>query len=249
VATQNVSDRLTNAVQLAFAELADGYGLAETGSVQTAAQAVISGRDPARGNRAFVDQLILGDTLGAGSPEADGWLTLITTGTAGMSFFDSVEVDELRHPVIVHQRRLVPDSEGPGRSRGAPSSLVEFGPRGTEIEAVYQSDGTIYPPQGARGGKAGGPAKNYVTRCDGEIEAADGWATVRLSSGDRVAGVSPGGGGYGAPTSRDPALVREDVIEGYVSRERALEVYGVVLNDGGDVDVVATRRRRSASGK
>ncbi|MEX2297611.1 MAG: hydantoinase B/oxoprolinase family protein [Dongiaceae bacterium] len=247
-ATQNVADRLTNAVHLAFAQLGDGYGMAEVGGVQTAAQAVISGRDRLRGNRAFVDQLILGDTLGAGGPKADGWLAMITTGTAGMSFYDSVEVDEIRHPILVQQRRLVPDSEGAGRFRGAPSSLVEFTPRGTELEVLYQSDGTVYPPQGACGGGSGAGARNFVTRKDGRVEKADGWATVVLAEGDAVTGISPGGGGYGSPLERDPALVGADVLAGYVTPERARAVYGVEIDAAGVVDKAATVRMRADLG-
>ena len=245
VATQNVADRLTNAVHLAFAQLGQGYGMAEVGGVQTAAQAVISGRDRSRGDRAFVDQLILGDTLGAGGPKADGWLAMITTGTAGMSFYDSVEVDEIRHPILVRQRRLVADSEGPGRFRGAPGSLVEFEPRGSALEVLYQSDGTVYPPQGACGGGPGGGARNYVTRKDGRVEPADGWAEVALAEGDAVTGISPGGGGYGSPFERDPALVAADVQAGIVSRGRAREVYGVAVDDKGAVDRSATSSLRA----
>lgn len=248
VATQNVADRLTNAVQLAFANLAEGYGMAEIGGVQTAAQAVISGRDRGREGRAFVDQLILGDTLGAGGPRADGWLAMITTGTAGMSFYDSVEVDEVRHPILIGQRRLVADSEGAGRYRGAPASLVEFEPRATEIEVLYQSDGTTYPAQGACGGGAGGRARNFVTRQGGCVEPADGWATITLAPGDSVTGISPGGGGYGSPFERDPALVQADVLEGYVSRSRALEIYGVALDADGNIDSATTARVRSRCG-
>jgi N-methylhydantoinase B len=248
VATQNVADRLTNAVHLAFAQLSDGCGMAEVGGVQTAAQAVISGRDAARGNRPFVDQLILGDTLGAGGPKADGWLAMITTGTAGMSFYDSIEVDEIRHPILVRQRRLVPDSEGPGRFRGAPASLVEFEPRGTTLEVFYQSDGTVFPPQGARGGGPGGAARNFVTRKDGRVEAADGWATVTLAEGDAVTGVSPGGGGYGPPLERELALVAADVAAGYVTPERARAVYGVVVDAAGRIDRPATATLRAQLG-
>jgi N-methylhydantoinase B len=38
------------------------------------------------------------------------------------------------------------------------------------------------------------------------------------------------GGGYGDPLERDPLLVLEDVLEGFVSEQAAREVYGVVLN-------------------
>ena len=245
VATQNVADRLTSAVQLAFANLAEGLGLAETGAVQTAAQAVVSGRDPAHGNRPFVDQLILGDTLGTGGPKADGWLAMITTGTAGMSFYDSIEVDELRHPIIVYQRRLVPDTEGPGRQRDAPSSLVELGPRLTEMDVLYQSDGTHNPPQGARGGGPGGAARNTIRRADGTIEVANGWSQVKLNPGDAVTGISCGGGGYGPPAERVPAAVAADVAAGLVSPKRAREVYKVAVDAAGHLDETATETLRT----
>ena len=56
----------------------------------------------------------------------------------------------------------------------------------------------------------------------------------------------PGGGGYGAPWLRDPALVLEDVRHEYVSKEQALEAYGVVIDtDSWTVDEAATARRRA----
>jgi N-methylhydantoinase B/oxoprolinase/acetone carboxylase alpha subunit len=40
----------------------------------------------------------------------------------------------------------------------------------------------------------------------------------------------PGGGGYFDPFTRDPAAVRDDVIDGLVSIESARSDYGVVLD-------------------
>jgi N-methylhydantoinase B/oxoprolinase/acetone carboxylase alpha subunit len=37
---------------------------------------------------------------------------------------------------------------------------------------------------------------------------------------------APGSGGYGLPAERDPARLRDDVINGYVSGEAALGDYG-----------------------
>ncbi len=249
VATQNIADRLINAVQLAFTRLADGLGMAETGAAQTAAQAVISGTDCRHEDAPFVNQVILGDTLGAAGPYADGWLGLITTGTAGMSFFDSVEIDELHYPIRVNERRLVTDTEGAGRFRGAPSSQVSLSPVGGPVRVLYQSDGHINPPQGARGGRAGGAARNFLT--DGatsEHEALGGWGDLEIQPGQSVTGISCGGGGYGPPLARDPKSVRDDVAEGYVSIARARDVYGVVLDANGDVDEQATRAQRARRG-
>ena len=43
------------------------------------------------------------------------------------------------------------------------------------------------------------------------------YANVIFEPGDRVRLRTPGGGGYGDPSDRDPAAVAEDIREGYVS--------------------------------
>jgi len=55
---------------------------------------------------------------------------------------------------------------------------------------------------------------------------------------------SGGGGGYGDPFDRDPELVQQDVLDGYVSRSGAEEDYGVVITDDGTVDWEATELLR-----
>ena len=53
-----------------------------------------------------------------------------------------------------------------------------------------------------------------------------------------------GGGGWGDPLDREPALVRSDVREELISRGAALEHYGVVLRDDLTLDETATQQRR-----
>jgi N-methylhydantoinase B len=50
-----------------------------------------------------------------------------------------------------------------------------------------------------------------------------------VAAGDRVRLLTAGGGGHGEPGRRDPAAVREDVAEGYVSVAAAHDVYGVAV--------------------
>ena len=244
VATTNVADRLIGASQIALAALAEGIGMAEFGSVQTAAQSVISGNDPRPGRGPFVNQLILCDTLGAASACEDGWLLVLDATAAGLCNCDCIEVDELCYPVRITERSLAIDSEGAGRFRGAPSSRVEIAPVGCSIRALYLSDGTVYPPQGVRGGLPGAPARNFKRTKTGERVPADGWGDLVLEVGESVIGVSPGGGGYGPPTERDPQRVKHDVDEGYVSSQRATAVYGVVFSEDGEVDAAATKHKR-----
>jgi N-methylhydantoinase B len=63
--------------------------------------------------------------------------------------------------------------------------------------------------------------------------------------GDVITFFNPGGGGYGDPLERDPVMVRSDVINGYVSYEKAREAYGVVIDpETGEVDAQATEKLR-----
>jgi N-methylhydantoinase B len=248
VATTNLADRVANAVQRGLAEMCDGAGLAEVGLSLPAAWGVISGTDPRHDARPFINQLILsGVTGGSGGPDADGWLTLGGIGDAGQPFRDSVEIDELAQPIRIIEQRIVPDTEGPGRHRGAPAAYVEYGPVGTSLEVMYASDGSLNPARGARGGGDGTPATQSKRTADGEVVTLAPYERVTLAAGETVISVCCSGGGYGDPRQRDPELVRDDAAEGWISADRARAVYAVVLDETGDIDWPATRAARGAA--
>src|SRR5690606_19441684 len=142
VATTNLADHITNPVQRAIAELSPGFGQADTGPIQPPGLGVISGRDPRNGDTVFVNQIHIGISGGAGTPASDGFLSIIHAGNAGMCYIDSVEVGELQFPIFIADRHLLPDSEGAGTFRGAPSIYCEFGPLDTdELTVLYAADG------------------------------------------------------------------------------------------------------------
>ena len=188
--------------------------------------------------------------MAPGTPHADGWLTMLTMGNAGMPLVDCIEVDEIHHPILVHERRLMPDSEGAGRYRGGPGFRVEYGPIDCDIELGYVCDGSINPAQGARGGGTACPSRHFRRTVSGElVEVRDVSAQYVLKEGETIISYTPGGGGYGPPRERDPALVARDVREGWVSVERARDLYRVALDAAGDVDDTATRALRAEGGQ
>ncbi len=68
---------------------------------------------------------------------------------------------------------------------------------------------------------------------------------VLLGPGERIVIETAGGGGWGDPKERDPELVREDVVNGFVSAERARDVYHVAVNERTNaVDYAKTRKLR-----
>jgi N-methylhydantoinase B len=243
-ATTGVADRAANATQRAIAELCDGFGMAETGTL-SAAVADISGYDPRHGDSPFVNLMILGLTGGAGHSRGDGWLVNGEVGDGGLMMRDSTEVDELLYPIVIWADRLIPDSGGPGRFRGAASSYVEYGPADTEITAMWSTDGFVHAAIGARGGHPGAPARQYLRRVDGSLEPLPGWGELRLAPGETVLAGSTSGAGYGPPWERAVDRVVHDVREGVVSPGQAESAYGVVVADG-RLDEAATAARRYA---
>lgn len=247
VATTNLADRVTNPVQRAFSKIQDGLGLAECGPIFPASLGVISGVDPRSGDEPFVNQIFLLDTGGAAAAKTDAWLTICHAGNSGMCFIDSVELDELHFPFLVDERKLVPDTEGAGRTVGAPSGYCEYGPvGGGDLEVVYVADGAINNAKGTRGGHDGARIRNYHRKVGGELIELPACEDIILKPGEKIVSYSSGGGGYGPPVERPAAQVKYDVDEGWISKERAFEVYGVVLMEDGAVDEAATVERRKS---
>jgi N-methylhydantoinase B len=241
--TTNLADRVTSSTQRAMAEIGDGFGMGEVGCFCPPSTSVVSGSDP-RSGKPYVNQLFLGHTAGAGAPHQDAWLTMLHVGNGGMCYIDSVELDEIYTPIHVHTRRLIPDSEGAGRYRGAPAIEVEFGPVGCAMEAAFVADGNIHMPQGARGGLPSQPSAQFKRTGNKKLVALDQCSVVTIEDGETLVSIAQGGGGYGDPKTRDPQRVRNDVAEGLVSPERAKEVYGVVMTASGEINEEATRKLR-----
>jgi N-methylhydantoinase B len=245
LATTHLTIRAINVVQRALAELGEGLGMAETGADIPASGAAISGADPRRGNRPYVGLIFLGISAGAGGPSADGWIGA-EANTAGMMYTDSIEVDELHYPFRVWINRVVVDTAGPGRRRGAPSLHVEYEPLGEPLTAIWIADGTSHPAAGARGGLPGACARQYRRTAHGELEPLPAAGEIMLAPGERLVSYSTSGGGYGPPSEREPERVERDVRAGWVSRAAARDIYGVVLDTTGTVDSAATAALRRA---
>jgi len=249
VATTNLADRLVNAVQRAFGSLGEGIGMADaSGSSLPPSCGVVSGFDPRADNAAFINVVILGAGGGPGTPVTDGWLTIACMGNAGMPFYDSVEVDELHHPLLIHARRLRPDSEGAGEFRGAPGAVIEYGPIDCSVEVGFACDGVVNPAQGVRGGGSGALAEAYLRRRSGEKILLPGSSHLVVAEGESLVSLTAGGGGYGSALKRPASRVAQDVREGWITSDRARSAYGVELAPDGSVDIEATAVLRRIKG-
>ncbi len=246
VATTNLADRVGNAVARAIADLGDGYGMASAGSIIPPSLGVISGRSE-KTKGPYVNQIFLGWGGGAASPQADAWISIGHLGNAGMSYQDSIELDEMRFPLHVRGRSFVRDSGGHGRTRGASGVYCEFGPTEGDLEVGYVSDGNVTAPEGARGGTEGGRADQFRRDPNGDLHRLEPCAQAVIPEGHTIVSYSCGGGGYGPPTERAAERVAADVRERWITAETARDVYRVALDEAGAVDEAATAALRNGA--
>ena len=249
VATTNVADRLVNCSGAAFAQLGDGYGVAEGGIGMGGGFAVVSGRDHRYTDEAYVNQLIIGNNGGPASALADGWLSYGLPVVAGLMYRDSVEIDELKHPLEIAYLRLIPGTGGAGRRRGAPASELAFRAKEHTVTVMYPRDGEKHPAKGVRGGHDGTSGSGWLINANGEAAKLPNVAHVEIRKGETLRTLDCSGGGYGDPLNREPRRVLHDVLEGWETLERAAEIYGVlftgsVADETLAVDLNATRHRR-----
>jgi N-methylhydantoinase B len=187
---------------------------------------VMFGTDP-RSGRLFIDNSA--DTIAAHCNAVygqDGW------GSMNVSFGNLIRATaEINESIFPHRqlaRDYITDSGGAGQWRGGCGTL--YRKQLTAPATVYTYVvGRKYPMPGIAGGKPGAPNRLEL-RVGGACEEAG--QTTRLvlhAAGEAIAYHYGGGGGWGDPLERDPARVLEDVLDEYVSVERARHDYGVVL--------------------
>jgi N-methylhydantoinase B len=119
----------------------------------------------------------------------------------------------------------------------------DYAPQGPTSIAI-QAGRYKYPPRGLFGAGPGSGARFLV---DGQ--PGDPSGLTLCQPGTVIQFESAGGGGYGDPLQRDPQAVAADVVNGYVSIEKALEDCGVVIDpltlkvDMAETDKVRARRK------
>ena len=138
-----------------------------------------------------------------------------------------VEVLETSAPVRVERYALRPDSAGAGTHRGGLGLRRDLTLR-TDATVSLLADRHRRGPYGLAGGERGAPGEAVLLRegeGEGESEPVPSKTTRDLSAGTTLSVRTPGGGGHGPPTGRDPAAVARDLRLGLLSVARAREVY------------------------
>ena len=231
---------ITEIIYRALSEVAPNKVIAASGGTP-AQMNVFYGRRNDR--RPWHSVIIRGGGMGASAINDGNYVYIFPANGANTP----IEIFESDTPLIVEKRELITDSAGPGIMKGGLGQREVFKIPDDKYAPIppvnlgIQAGRFIHPPEGLFGGNPGGRAQFLVNGVSGNP-----YGLTQLKPGDAVTIDAAGGGGHGNPLDRDPEMVENDVIEGYVSLEKAKEDYGVVIDPNTlKVDREVTKKLRS----
>jgi N-methylhydantoinase B len=199
------------------------------------------GEDPDR-RRPFLCMNIFGGGWG-GKYDSDGASAAVSICQGNVQNAP-VEVQESYYPVHIGRHALVADSCGSGKHRGGLGVEITVASN-HEMYLNTQVQRTLLAPWGLYGGNDGDPNAAFIVGSDGKKRQACSVNRHLIRPGEVLVMRTGGGGGFGPPVERDEELVAADVRCGYVSAQRALSEYGVVVDSAsGLLDREATARLR-----
>ncbi len=216
-----VSQRIAEAVFLCLVQAIPGKVTAAPAG--TSGNFALGGFDPATGS-GYVMYKITGGGYG-GNADHDG----LTNGcsTIGISKTAPIEVMEQYFPVLFHRFALREGSGGAGWRRGGFGVHYEVELLRGEARASFVMDHGRFGPPGVLGGADGAPNVVKIHR-RGTVTIPEHLSKdqdILIAAGDRVEVMTPGGGGYGAPSRRAPETIARDVARGYYSAEQAAALW------------------------
>ena len=178
-----------------------------------------------------------------GRPDGDGPEGV--SHPAGNSSNTPIEIAEVQAPVRIEEYRLAKDTGGPGKHRGAVSTIRTYRCLADEAVLQIRSDKRRNLPYGLHGGGSGTPSWNVLNPGESEkIITPMGVAPMKRD--DLLFHITASGGGWGDPLDRDPQLVLHDVIDEKLTVDYVREHYGVVIDAATPkVDFEATALLRS----
>jgi N-methylhydantoinase B len=185
----------------------------------------------------FMSQTFQSGGMGA-HPKLDGLAaTPFPSGVKAIA----IEVTEAITPLVIWKKELRADSGGTGKLRGGLGQVMEIGSREDAPFAIFARFQRVdFPARGRNGGQDG--AAGIVRLGSGAMLKSRGNQVI--PKGDRLIVEMPGGGGLGNAAERDPALVAEDLRNGFISHASAREVYKVAVREDLSVDVEGTKELR-----
>lgn len=170
-------------------------------------------------------------------PQIGGWgasngrdgNSAIFSGVHGETYNCPAEISEARNGLVVDRMELNTDPGGEGKWTGGYGIRLDYRIRRDDSFLTLGYTRSRILPWSLDGGNEGSANYAMVLRKNGAAERYAFASGIRVDKDDVIRVITGAGGGVGNPKERDPTLVREDIRNGYITAERAREVYGVSL--------------------
>ncbi len=173
------------------------------------------------GGKGAAGNYVVGELIAGGSgagPFGDGVDAIETDATNCMNL--PAEALEMEAPIRLNRVALRAGSGGDGEWRGGLGLVREYevlkGPGAGDVSFSHRGERHFSAAAGLAGGGEGGRARSVIRRADGSEKVIPSKIATMLHPGDRVMVETAGGGGYGDPARRDPALRAADIEDGKV---------------------------------
>jgi len=161
-----------------------------------------------------------------------------------------IELIEAESPILMEEYGFLPNTGGPGKYRGALAIVRSYRILSDGATVQLRSDRERFAPWGLFGGKPAATARSFLNFGTAKEERLPSKFIMQVKKNDVFRGEMAGSGGYGNPLEREPSAVVEDVRQGKISIEHALEEYGVVINPSSfTADLASTLQKRAAHEK
>lgn len=168
-------------------------------------------------------------------PQLGGWgaslsgdgNTAMFCGFHGETFNCPAEINEARNGLTVDQMALNTAPGGEGRHMGGRGIVMDYRVRSEQGFLTAGYTRSKFPAWGLDGGRDGAPNIIEFIPKDGERQTFAAISGLATHKDDVIRVCTGSGGGLGDPRERDPAKVREDVMNGLITAERARDVFGV----------------------
>ncbi|PLT35500.1 hydantoinase B/oxoprolinase family protein [Bacillus sp. V5-8f] len=156
-----------------------------------------------------------------------------------------IEDIESHYPLRVERYELKDNECAPGKWRGGIGSVREISFLSDGSFSV-EADGHKFAPWGFDGGKSGSVGSLTIQESVTEepIKLPSKLPNRTAKAGSKIQLTGPGGGGYGDPLEREPEKVLSDYLDGFITRENALEYYGVAITESNEIDYQKTNQLR-----
>jgi N-methylhydantoinase B/oxoprolinase/acetone carboxylase alpha subunit len=215
---------ITEIIYRALSEVAPNKVIAASGGTPAQMNVFYGRRND---GRPWHSVIIRGGGMGASSTNDGNYVYIFPANGANTP----IEIFESDTPLLLERRALLADSAGPGRRKGGIGQREVFRVPDDQyaplppVNLGIQAGRHIHPPEGLFGGRPGAKAQFLVNGAPGNP-----FGLTQLKPGDVVTIDAAGGGGCGNPLDREPERVARDVIQGYVTLEKAREDYGVIIH-------------------